>query len=175
MICTPLQLNIQVSKAVGLEYSIKKDIEKALRNRCNCDFSSSAIYSGEFSCQTTTTEVVYRAIINGSSESRKATELVDLIKNWLQSEGTLLDNKIRLRLAQNCSPRIKSFSEEECGGDQDQKGRDLKDGGMLLGSNSCYRFQTCGDTGNDNTVGSGDDHGMNDDAGSAGSNDSNYE
>ena len=33
-----------------------------------------------------------------------------------------------------------------------------------------YRFQSCGDAGNDNTVlvGSGDDHGMNDDAGSAG-------
>ena len=177
MICTPLQLkiNIQVSKAVGLEDSIKKDIEKALRNRCNCDFSSSAIYSGEFSCQTTTTEVVYRAIINGSSESRKATELINFMENWLQSEGTLLYNKIRLRLAQNCSLRIESFSEEECGGDRDKKGHNLKDGGMLLDSNSCYRFQSCDDTGNDNTVGSGDDHSMNDNAESAGFKNNNKE
>ena len=97
------------------------------------------------------------------------------MENWLQSEGTLLYNKIRLRLTQNCSLHIESFSEEECGGDQDRKGRDLKDGGMLLGSNSCYRFQTCSDAGNDNTVGSGDDHGMNDNGGSAGFKNNNKE
>ena len=142
---------MQVSKAVGLEDSIRKDIEQALRKRCNCDFSSSAIYSGEFSCQTTTTEVIYRAIISGSSESRTATELVNFIENWLQSEGTLLYNKFRLWLAQNCSLCIESFSEMECEGDQDtagsraDEGRDLQDGGLLLGPSTCYRFQSCGD------------------------------
>jgi hypothetical protein len=77
------------------------------------------------------------------------------MENWLESEGTLLYNKFRLRLAQNCSLRIESFSEEECGGDRDttesdesraDEGRDLKVGGVLLGSNTCYRFQSCGDT-----------------------------
>ena len=100
------------------------------------------------------------------------------MENWLQSKGTLLYNKFRLRLAQNCSLRIESFSEGECGGDRDRKGRDLKDGGMLLGSNTCYRFQSCGDTdGEDKNilVGSGDDHGMNDNVGSAVFNDSNNE
>ena len=125
-----------------------------MRKRCNCDFSSSAIYSGEFSCQTTSTEVIYRAIINGSSESRTATELVNLMENWLQGEGTLLYNKFRLRLAQNCSLRVESFSEAECDGDQDTaradesraaEGHDLKKGGLLLGSSTCYRFQSCGD------------------------------
>ena len=91
------------------------------------------------------------------------------MENWLQSEGTLLYNKFRLRLSQNCSLHIKSFSEEECGGDRDRSdknradidgGRDLKDGGMLLGSNTCYRFQSCDDTdGKDNNIeGSGDSH-----------------
>ena len=91
------------------------------------------------------------------------------MENWLRSEGTLLYNKFRLRLTQNCSLRIESFSEEECGGDQDildknradiNGGRDLKDSGMLLGSTTCYRFQSCGDTdGKDNNIeGSGDSH-----------------
>ena len=153
-----LCLLFQVSKAVDLEDSINKDIEQALRKRCNCDFSSSDIYSGEFSCRTTSTEVIYRAIINSSSESHTATELVNFMENWLLSDGTLLYNKFRLQLAQNCSLCIKSFSEAECEGDQDTaradesraaEGRDLKDGGLMLGSSTCYRFQSCGDTGKD--------------------------
>ena len=130
-----------------------------------------AIYSGEFSCQTTTTEVIYRAIINGSSESRTATELVNFMENWLQSEGTLLYNKFRLRLAQNCSLRIESFSEPECedGGDQRShkssvdESHNLKHGGLLLGSSTCYRFQSCGhddqgmkDNTKDSLIGSAD-------------------
>ena len=163
---------MQVSKAVDLEDSIRKDIEQALRKRCSCNFISSAIYSGEFSCQTTTTEVIYRAIINGSSESRIATELVNFIENWLQSEGTLLYNKLRLRLAQNCSLRIESFSELECEGDSEtganesraDEDHSLKDGGLLLGSSTCYKFQSCGDdqgtkdNTKDNVIGSADDY-----------------
>ena len=89
------------------------------------------------------------------------------MENWLQSEGTLLYKKFRLRLSQDCSLRIKSFSEEECGGDPDRsdknradidEGRGLKDGGMLLGSSTCYRFQSCGDTDGKDIDGSGDSH-----------------
>ena len=71
------------------------------------------------------------------------------IENWLQSEGTLLYNKFRLRLAQNCILRIESFSDVECEVDTDKSGtdmgHDLKNGGLLLGSSTCYRFQSCGD------------------------------
>ena len=122
--------------------------------------------AGEFSCHSTTTEVIYRAIINGSSESRTATELVNFIENWLQSEGTLLYNKFRLRLAQNCTLRIESFSDLECEVDTDKSGtdmgHDLKNGGLLLGSSTCYRFQSCDydqgmkDTTEDGIIGSAD-------------------
>ena len=93
------------------------------------------------------------------------------MENWLQSEGTLLYNKFRLRLAKNCSLRIESFSEAECEDDQatartDEsraaEGRDLKEGGLLLGSSTCYRFQSCGDdqgmkdTTKEATIGSAD-------------------
>ena len=132
--------------------------------RCGCDFHSSAIYSGEFSCQTTNTEVIYRAIINGTSDLRTAAELISYIDNWLRSEGTLLYNKFRLRLAQSCSLRFESFSELECKGDQDSVGSGMdvedhghKNGGLLLGSSTCYRFQSCSDSqdAQDDTSGDG--------------------
>ena len=148
-----------MSKAEDLEESIKDNIEQAIARRCDCNFESSAIYSGEFSCQTTTNEVVYRAIVNGSSELLTANELVSHIEEWKTSEGTLLYNKFRLRLAQACSLRVESFNEPECDGDGKEiengrhGGRDNGDG-LLLGSKSCYRFQTCDDSANSNGSGS---------------------
>ena len=138
--------NLQMSKALDLEESIKKDIEQAVRKRCSCDFNSSEIYSGEFSCQTTTTEVVYRAIINGSSELLRATELVTFMESWLRDEGTLLYNKFRLRLVQSCSLHIESFNEAECkgdGGTDERETNSMSNEGLLLGSSACYRFQSC--------------------------------
>ena len=154
---------MQASKALDLEESIKKDIESAVQHRCGCDFNSSAIYSGEFSCQTTTTEVIYRAIINGTSDLHTAAEVFSYIENWLKIEGTLLYNKIRLRLAKNCSLYVETFSEVECkgDGDPDESGRDVGSlghgkGGLLLGSDTCYRFQSCSDVLNTQN-GSGND------------------
>ena len=61
---------------------------------------------------TTTTNVIYRAIINGTSDILTAPELMDLIENWRTTGGTLLYNsKYRLRLAQKeaCPLQIESF------------------------------------------------------------------
>ena len=102
-----------------LEGSIKKNIEQAIQERCSCDFNSSAINSREFSYQTTTTEVIYRAIIIDSSESHTAAEFIFYIEDWLQTEGTLLYTKFRLQLAQNCTLRIESFNDLECEVDTD--------------------------------------------------------
>jgi hypothetical protein len=148
----------QVSKAEDLEESVKKNLEQAVRQRCSCDFQSSSIYSGEFSCQTTTTDVIYRAIINGTSDLRTATELLGHIENWRHNQGTLLYHKFRLRLSQSCPLQIESFDEVECmkngtlalGGERDdgreQNGKlDNGGSGLLLGGGSCYRFQACGD------------------------------
>ena len=135
---------------MDLERYIKSNIEQAIQGRCDCEFESSAIYSGEFSCQTTTTEVVYRAKLNGSSELITAAELVSYIEEWKTSESSLLYNKFRLRLAQACPLRVESFYELECEGDGEESGRhidkepsDDSNGGLMLGSKTCYRFQTC--------------------------------
>ena len=77
----------------------------------------------------------------------------------------MLYNKFRLRLAQNCTLRIESFSELECEGDGHTEergtgveGRGIRNGGLILGSSTCYRFQSCGGTGKDDTEGSADSY-----------------
>ena len=149
---------MQTAKAEDLEQSIKQNIELVMHKRCGCNFDSSAIYSGEFSCQTTSTEVVYRAVINGTSELHRATKLTSFIDDWKRSDGTLLYNKFRLRLAQACPLRLGSFSEPECKGDgeeTDVKEDDRKSGGLLLDPSTCYRFQSCSGDGQDK-LGGGD-------------------
>ena len=78
-----------------METSIKRELEKAVRERCECDFNSTAINSGVFSCQTFTsqsnclpvTHVIYRAIVNGTSDFHTADQLVAHIKEWQESNS----------------------------------------------------------------------------------------
>ena len=108
-----------------MERSIKKEIESAVRERCNCAFSSSAIYSGEFSCQFTSCKsecdsaahVTYRALLNGTSDLLTAPQLMQHLQDWRGTGGTLLYNNIfRLKLASDseCSVSIQSIEDEEC-------------------------------------------------------------
>lgn len=105
-----------------MEQSIKRDVEKAVRERCECDFSSTAIHSGEFSCQFTSckpdgcelaTTATYRAMLNGTSDLLTANQLISHLQDWHEEIGTLLYNVFRLRLV-NCTIPIDSFHEEEC-------------------------------------------------------------
>ena len=111
--------------ARDLESSIKRDVEKAVRERCDCDFSDTAIYSGEFSCQFTNcdsndcdrgTHVTYRAILNGTSDLLSANELTTHMLDWRELSGTLLYNFFRLKLASisECGLTIDSFEDEVC-------------------------------------------------------------
>ena len=153
-----------MSKAEDLEESVKENIQQAIRQRCGCNFQSSAIYSGELSCQTTT--VIYRAIINGTSDLHTATELLGFVEDWRRNEGTFLYRKFRLCLSQHRPLQIESFNEAEClrngtlgeGGDGKEQDDDKSEKGescLLLGGGSCYRCQAC-DDGSDTTTGSGE-------------------
>ena len=117
--------DVQVEKALDLEESIKKAVEAGVRERCDCAFSSSAIYSGEFSCQFTScqsgdcalaTHATYRAILNGTSDLLRADQLMEHLDHWREERGTLLYNVFRLRLAsaKECDISINSFNEAEC-------------------------------------------------------------
>ena len=105
--------------------NIKKGMEKAVRERCDCAFSSSAIYSGEFSCQFTScsnsecdlaTHVTYRAILNGTSDLLPANQLMQHIQDWRETRGSLLYNVFHLRLASDseCRVSINSLDDAEC-------------------------------------------------------------
>ena len=160
-----------MTTAHHLQRSIKAAIEEAVQSRCDCDFYSSAITSGEFSCQTTTSDVVYRAVINGRSDLITANETLDYIDDWRRNEQTILHNLFRLRLSQDCPLRIDSFNEVECKTSDEDNGSEVKcdkagnscvDGrhsdkkGLLLGSGACYKFEAC-DSDSGGGVSSGDD------------------
>ena len=138
---------VQVETANNLQRSIKREIQAAIRDRCDCNFYSYAIESGEFSCQTTNTNVVYRAIINGKSNLRTADELLEYLDHWRKNDQTLLHDLFRLRMSQDCPLKIDSFNEVECK-NNDKNNNDIehdssKKEGLLLDSGSCYRFQAC--------------------------------
>ena len=145
-----------MSTAQNLQGSIRNEIEKAIQHRCGCHFYSwNQIYSGEFSCQTTTSDVVYRAIIKGTSDLHTAAELLDYIAHWRKNNQTLLHNIFRLRLSQDCPLQISSFDEVECIGTNKENSDKLEcdkhhdnsnsNRNLLLGSGTCYRFEACDD------------------------------
>ena len=123
-------------------------IQAAVRDRCGCYFDSYfRIHSGEFSCQTTETNVIYRAIIKGTSDFHTAEELLDYIDDWRQNDQTLLHNLFRLRMSRDCPLKIASFNEVECKTD-DQKTKlydnnNKGSNGILFGTGKCYSFQAC--------------------------------
>jgi len=94
--------------------AVRTALTAAIRERCNCDFQSSSIDSGEFSCQTTSTHIVYRSLINGTTELHTAPELLNFINNWLKNEGTFRILRFRLRVFPDCPLQIQSFHQPEC-------------------------------------------------------------
>ena len=94
--------------------AVRTALTAAIRERCNCDFQSTSIDSGEFSCQTTTTHVVYRSLINGTTELHTAPELLTFIDDWLENEGTFRILSFRLRVVPDCPLQIQSFHQPEC-------------------------------------------------------------
>ena len=96
-----------------------------MRERCNCTFSSSAIYSGRFGCIFGSAEsecdlatyITYRAILNGTSDLLTAPQLMQHLQDWRGARGTLLySNMLRLRVASDleCRVNIESFEDEGC-------------------------------------------------------------
>jgi len=96
------------------DHEVRTALTAAIRERCNCDFRSTSIDSGEFSCQTTSTHVVYRSLINGTSEIHTAPELLNFIDDWLKNEGTFRILRFRLRVVPDCPLQIQSFHQIEC-------------------------------------------------------------
>ena len=102
---------VQVDKALDLESSIKRDVETAVRERCDCAFSSTAIYSGKFSCDLAS-HVTYRAILNGTTDLLTADQLMEHIQDWCETTHDIIC--LNLASASECTVRINSFEDEKC-------------------------------------------------------------
>ena len=105
---------LQVDKALHMEQAVKAALTSGIRSRSNCNFSVDAIDDGEFSCQTSIMEVVYRNKINGTSDTFTALELLGFIENWIMNEGTFKVDMFRLRTNTSCPIHVQSFHHPEC-------------------------------------------------------------
>ncbi len=61
----------------------------------------------------TASPVSYRAILNGTSDLPIAGEIMNIIEDWRESRGTLLNILSRLRLAKKSECQLSS-DESEC-------------------------------------------------------------
>ena len=118
--------------------AIRKSLTDTINRKCECNFDINAIYTGEFSCQTTKYDAIYRTVINGTSDSLTAPELVNHIREWKGEDGTFPVDLLRLRVETSCPLVIESFSEKECsrdGGkilDEEEDGADIELKGSLI-------------------------------------------
>ncbi len=95
--------------------AVKKALQNAINDRCDCEFQFEAIYDGEFSCKTMVEHALYRGSVNGTSDRHTATELLAFIQDWIMNEGFFRVNQIRRWVSQTCSPlRIEHFNQPEC-------------------------------------------------------------
>ena len=64
------------------------------------------------------THVVYRTMINGTSDTTTASELLNFIEDWIINDGAFLVGYFRLRVVPECPLRIQSFSQPDCTNDE---------------------------------------------------------
>ena len=97
-----------------IDNAVREALAAAIREQCSCDFQPTSIEKGGFSCQTTTTHVVYRSMINGTSDVHTASELLGFTEDWMKNEGTFRIGNFRLRVVPDCPLQIQSFHQLEC-------------------------------------------------------------
>ena len=62
--------------------------------------------------------VIYRTMINGTSDARTAPQLLNFIEDWIKNEGTFLVGYFRLWVVPDCPLQIQSFYQPECTNDE---------------------------------------------------------
>ena len=107
-------LSSQDSEAEDVEQVIQGAMVEAIRSRCGgCDFTTASIGTGEFSCQTTATQVIYRSTLV-AIETHTAQELREFAEDWVNSGTTIPYRRFRFRVRTDCPFLISSLEEPEC-------------------------------------------------------------
>ncbi len=60
--------------------------------------------------------VLYRAVVNGSSDLMTASQALQYVEEWREDTGSLLHSKLRLKLykKKECDLNIESFYDDDC-------------------------------------------------------------
>ena len=74
-----------------------------INQRCGCNFKTGSIIDGEFRCQSSTSSILYRATIEGSSDTLTAKQLMVHIDDWKMDEGSFLYQYFRLQIDKKLS------------------------------------------------------------------------
>ena len=107
-------LSSQDDEAYGIEQAIKETMVEAIRSQCDeCNFTAASIGTGEFSCQTTASQVIYRSTLV-AIETHTAKELREFAEDWVSSGPTIPYRRLRLRVRTDCPFLISSLEEPEC-------------------------------------------------------------
>ncbi len=107
--------SMQETTLAKTSFAIKKALQNAINDRCDCGFQIEAIANGEFSCKTKIEHALYRSSVNGTSNKHTATELLAFIQDWIMNDGVFQVNQIRRWVSKTCSPlRIEHFNQPEC-------------------------------------------------------------
>ena len=98
----------QVERALKIESYIHSEVTQAISEHCNCSFSMEFIRNGVFRCWNASNEVTYRSTIVGT-KANNATQLVQFLQKWVNSEPVLLVEIFELWVDTKCPVRLSSF------------------------------------------------------------------
>jgi len=87
---------------------IHSRIAKAISYQCNCSFPVEFIRDGFFRCWNAPDEFTYRSAIVGT-EAHNATELVQFLEEWVNSEPALQVGRFELWVDTKCPVLISSL------------------------------------------------------------------
>ncbi len=118
--------SLQTSETEEKLDDIRDELQAQLNNLCGCGLTPQHITAGELQCFTSSTEVTYRAKINGTA-TNSSSGILAYLEVWIHSgTASLLVQGFRFFLDSSCLPVvIGSFSDPECeseGSPSDAKG-----------------------------------------------------
>ena len=88
--------------------------------RCSCEFTSSNIIDDTFGCRGSQGEfrntVVYRAMITLQvpTSTTDADNIVALLSKWVESEPSVMINRVTLDIDSDCPTMLESFNSNDC-------------------------------------------------------------
>lgn len=106
---------MQSNRAAEVRSYIVDELHEAIStfSRSQYDLPKENLLSGVFSCLDSHDQTTYRSTIIGT-QSYNATELVEFIRDWINSGPTLAIQWYTVKLDKECPVSIASLGDPEC-------------------------------------------------------------